>query len=372
VNQQKNQAHGSLRRQLRMILLFARLDAFVTGFAVVAFIAACAYFRMHGRPFASLAMALLVGITVALRLPRNRQIAEDEPSGVYLHEDESPELFAVADELCGAFDRRVPDAIYLGHTCDLFLGRLNGSRYLYIGMPLLYSLSSEQLRILLALAVARTCSSDANVLARAESVQQTCSKWTRKSRRHSAALVSFGFTALLTSYSSTLAGLSVQLKQHREEKALAQVSEMFSTKQIGTALIRAALAQRCFHELWSDACLQLRCAEEPHRRIYTLFASDLKDRIQRLTPSVVRDVLYLPERGSTIAEQLLSLGLGYEQHFQLVTEAKSPIASYAARTLLAEGEPEVRSRMEEHWFAATSPSWELIHQDMVEAERANA
>jgi len=372
VTQQQIAAYGSLRRQLQIILLIARFNAIFTAVGIIGLLAACIYFRMHGRPFASLAMALLVGIIVSLRLPRRGDLAEDEPSGVYLHEDEAPELFALVYDASAKFKVRVPDVIYLGHTCDLFLGFHNGSRYLYLGLPLLYSMDSEQFSILLSLAIARSAGCDAKLLARAERVQRICSQWKEKSRGNSGTLVRLGFAALLSAYSNTVAGLLLRLERLNEIQAFAQITRIVSQKHIGKALVRAALAQRCFHDLWSDVCLQLQYANEPHRRIYTLFASDLKQRMLQLNPSVVRDLFYLPDRCSSLAEQLLRLGLGHEQHFQLVAEAKSLSASCAAKVLLAEEEPELRSRMEEHWFAANSPSWEQLHHDMVEAERAHA
>ena len=327
------------------------------------------YFLFQGRPFAALLMALLEGVIISLRFSRLLRVVESEPAAIYLKPDEAPLLFGVVDDAGRQLGVQPPQVIYLGHDCDLFAGGSEGSDHLYIGMPLLYSAGVDEIRALLMLALARHSAREIRLLSRARHVELNCGRWEQKALCHRVALVRFGLTAILSAYAKSISGLSDQLRRSLEKTADARVCKWLPPAFLAQALIRKAVAQHCFNEFWSDACLQSRFASEPHRRIYRLFVSDLKDRLSRWDGPAVRDLLL---QENDLGQRLARLSLRRDEIFPLAMKASRLPTPTAAEDLFGQAEPEIRARMEEHWHAAISPVWEQLHRDLARTEQVGA
>ncbi|HYN93765.1 MAG TPA: M48 family metallopeptidase [Pilimelia sp.] len=94
---------------------------------------------------------------VAVALWKGMRARDDPPHGLSVGPDQAPALWGVVHQLAGEVGTRVPDEIRLVPEINAavqenarLLGLVGGRRRLYIGLPLLLTLSVDQLRAVLA------------------------------------------------------------------------------------------------------------------------------------------------------------------------------------------------------------------------------
>ncbi|XWK91394.1 MAG: M48 family metallopeptidase [Phormidium sp.] len=295
------------------------------------------------------------------------------PKGVELTRQEVPELFAVIDELTTAL--KTPKFHHILLDTQLNAGVLQVPRfgilfvgwtrnYLFLGLPLMQSLSPEQFRAIIAHELGHLSGNHSRF---AGWIYQLRHTWFNLVERFEANGQggSFLFSKFFNWYAPFFRAYSFVLARNNEYEADRCAAELAGTPNAAQALINLEIKGYYLQEhFWRHFYKQAIDKPEPPDNTVTKMVHELAEPIAESDAKLWLD-WGLSEKTNNedthpcLCDRLTAFGylpIGYD------LPLPPPIKQTAAEYFFGESLPDITQRLDEKWQQEIAPFWQLIYQ----------
>lgn len=295
------------------------------------------------------------------------------PKGVELTRQEVPELFAVIDELTTAL--KTPKFHHILLDTQLNAGVLQVPRfgilffgwtrnYLFLGLPLMQSLSPEQFRAIIAHELGHLSGNHSRFAGWIYQLRHTLFNLVESYQKNGQG-GSLLFSKFFNWYAPFFRAYSFVLARNNEYEADRCAAELAGTPNAAQALINLEIKGHYLQEhFWRNFYKQAIDKPEPPDNTVTKMVHELAETISESEARIWLD-WGLSERTNNedthpcLCDRLTAFGylpIGYD------LPLPSPIKQTAAQYFFGESLPNVTQRLDEKWQQEIAPFWQLIYQ----------
>ncbi|MBD2578978.1 M48 family metallopeptidase [Oscillatoria sp. FACHB-1406] len=359
---------GSYRRRVALFALLGYVYIFLVLAGLLTLIGLVISFIVFSHRVNGAIIKLVILLLIpAWAIARSLWVTFPPPEGLKLSRRQVPQLFALVDELTTKLQAPRFHNILLNRDFNaavVQVPRLSilgwQENYLLLGLPLMQSLSLEQLKAVLAHELGHLSGNHSRFAAWIYRIRKTWMQIYERLHQSDRSGASVLFNRFLDWYWPSFNAYSFTLARMNEYEADRCASQLTGAKNMAEALINVEVKARFLESsFWSDIHKQVEHQVEPSSNTYSSMLTVLHSPIAEeqtkewLGQALVQKTNYA-DTHPCLSDRLKSLGypIARSQTFQSVT-----LQTSAAEHLLGDTLHQFATQFDRHWQESVSTPW---------------